>query len=129
MTHVPGRLFSVNPATTRAVPRLFARNERVIVYFDHEIVGCFAMVLVGALFVGSIETTWEGVITPPHGGLHRWRYAHDASSVLRRGQEMARFNMGSTVILLFPPGAVEWASECTAGEKIKMGQVLGKVRQ
>jgi phosphatidylserine decarboxylase len=125
MVHLPGRLFSVSPATTRAIPNLFARNERVVVYFDNPNCGPFIMVLVGALFVGSIETVWEGVITPPHGNrVNRWDYTANPIE-LSRGSEMGRFNMGSTVILLFPRGAASWSDTLHAGGKVQMGQKFG----
>lgn len=126
--YVPGRLFSVNPATARAVPNLFARNERVAAIFDTS-VGPMAMVMVGALFVGSIETVWAGEITPPHRGrVQQWSHANEKGEqgvTLERGDEMGRFNMGSTVILLFGPGAVQWAPDLEPNMPIRMGQRLG----
>lgn len=126
--YIPGRLFSVNPATARAVPNLFARNERVAAIFDTA-VGPMAMVLVGALFVGSIETIWAGEITPPHRGkVQTWTHLdNDGQSKvsLARGEEMGRFNMGSTVILLFGPDAVQWAQEMEPDSPIRLGQKLG----
>lgn len=116
--HIPGRLFSVNPATTRSVPRLFARNERVVAFFETEL-GKMAMVFVGAIFVSSIETVWQGVITPPAGSVvRRWNYDLKFS----QGQEIGRFNMGSTVILLFEK-RIQWLIVPDA--KIKMGQEAG----
>ena len=129
MLHVPGRLFSVNASTTRVVKRLFARNERVVTLFSNPLVEDFYMILVGALFVGSIETTWHGPITPPHGGfLKRWIYKNNGSSdalSLIKGQEMGRFNMGSTVILLFKQDAIRWSAGLHAAMPIIMGQKLG----
>ncbi len=123
MTQVPGRLFSVNPATVRAVPRLFARNERVICYFD-TVLGPMALILVGALFVGSMETVWHGQITPPHGGqLCYWKYENQ-DRTLYKGVEMGRFNMGSTVILLFPENRVQWSEQIAADDSVRMGQYL-----
>lgn len=124
---VPGRLFSVNPATARAMPRLFARNERVVTMFDTT-VGPMALVLVGALNVGSMETVWAGQITPPHirSGLGRWTPARPVQ--LDRGEEMGRFNMGSTVVLLLPRGAVTWADAIGAASTVRMGQALGRVQ-
>lgn len=123
MTYVPGRLFSVNRATTAIIPNLFARNERVIAHFATDI-GPMAVVLVGALLVASIETTWHGVITPPHGhGIRTWRY-RDAPVRLERGEELGRFNMGSTVILLFGEGAVHWNTRLGAGTAVQMGQSM-----
>src|SRR5690606_12056378 len=96
MLHVPGRLFSVNGLTASSIPRLFARNERVVCLFETPL-GRMALVAVGAIFVGSIETVWAGEITPPAGRqIRRWHYAGD-DVVLRKGQELGRFNMGSTV--------------------------------
>lgn len=122
--YVPGRLFSVNPATTRAVPRLFARNERVVALFDTP-AGPMAMVLVGALFVASIETVWMGEITPPHRRhIAAWPAMEPVE--LERGEEMGRFNMGSTVILLHGPDAVNWDTALTPGAAVRMGQTIGR---
>ena len=125
MVHVPGRLFSVNPVTTRSVPRLFARNERVLCLFDG-LSGPMAVVLVGAIFVGGIETVWAGEITPRRGPLPPVRYDTEAVH-LDRGAELGRFNMGSTVILLFPPGMVRWDSALIPGTRVRMGGRLGEV--
>lgn len=129
MTYVPGRLFSVSPATARAIPRLFARNERVIARFETE-AGPLIMILVGAIFVGSMETVWHGVVTPPHGQkLQHWDYMsgdHSGKPVtLKRGEEMGRFNMGSTVILLTPEN-VHW-SDLQPGQPVRMGQEIATV--
>jgi phosphatidylserine decarboxylase len=128
MVHIPGALFSVSPLTTRVVPELFARNERVATLFDTP-AGPMALVLVGAINVASIETVWAGVITPPLGKtIRRWSYPpHGAGAVpLDKGAEMGRFNMGSTVILLFGPEAVRWESALQAGTAVQMGQRLGE---
>lgn len=126
MVYVPGRLFSVSPATTRALPNLFARNERVALIFDTAI-GPLAMVLVGALFVGSIETVWTGEVTPPPGRrIRSWQYrgsTHPAP--LSVGAEVGRFNMGSTVILLTPPGAVAWEAGVVRDRHFTVGQRIG----
>jgi phosphatidylserine decarboxylase len=135
MVHVPGRLFSVNPGTTRVVPRLFARNERVVACFDTEDAGPLALVLVGALFVSAIETMWAGLVTPPAGravvpvtyGEEGQGKGEPAPITLARGEEMGRFNMGSTVIVLFGPGRVEWAAEIRPGAAVRMGQLLGRL--
>jgi phosphatidylserine decarboxylase len=129
MLHVPGRLFSVSAATTRVVNRLFARNERVVNLFESASVGDFYVILVGALFVGSMETVWHGPVTPPHGGfLKRWDYdSTDAAFRFNKGQEMGRFNMGSTVILVFKPGTVHWSGELTVDTPVKIGQKLGEM--
>ncbi len=124
MIHVPGRLFSVAPHTTRAIPRLFARNERVVSIFDTE-AGPMAVILVGALFVASIETVWAGVVTPPRRReIRTWDY-RDASLALTRGAELGRFNMGSTVIVLFGRGHAQWATQWQADNPVRMGQRLG----
>jgi len=124
MRYLPGKLFSVNPLTVRGIPRLFARNERVVTLFDTE-VGPVALILVGAIFVGSMETVWhKGEITPPYTrSILDWHYA-DANIQLAKGEEMGRFNMGSTVILLMPAGASKWAAHWQAEMKIKLGQAL-----
>jgi len=127
MRHVPGRLFSVNPATTRMVPGLFARNERVVAQFDSP-AGDLAMVLVGAIFVASIETVWAGEVTPPRGRkLRQWAYTGAEAITLDKGAEMGRFNMGSTVIMLLPPGRAEWDPTTKAGDTVLMGQRLGRL--
>lgn len=126
MTHVPGRLFSVNAATTRTVPGLFARNERVIAYFDTE-AGPMAMILVGAIFVSSIETVWAGEVTPPAGSqVQHWEYSGDAAIHLAKGTEMGRFNMGSTVIVLFAPDKVRWDKNIKPNQSVSMGEMLGQ---
>jgi phosphatidylserine decarboxylase len=127
MIHIPGKLFSVNAATTANVPNLFARNERVVALFDTQI-GPMALVLVGAIFVASIETVWHGVVTPPTGKTVRtWDYPANPP-VLARGQEMGRFNMGSTVIVLFGDGVVDWDESLQADSIVRMGQTLGRLR-
>lgn len=123
---IPGRLFSVNPATARAMPRLFARNERVVTLFDSAS-GPLALVLVGALNVGSMETVWAGLITPPHRRSGVSRHAPQSTTRLDRGAEMGRFNMGSTVILLTPPGAVTWSASLGPGSTVRMGQALARL--
>ena len=129
MVHIPGKLFSVSPLTTRIVPELFARNERVVTLFDTP-AGSMALVLVGAINVASIETVWAGTITPPLGTvIRRWSYPPNGDGAVRldKGAELGRFNMGSTVIVLFGPGAVRWEAEIRAGMTVRMGQRLGKV--
>lgn len=128
MIYVPGRLFSVNEATTTLVPGLFARNERVVVLFDSD-AGPMALVLVGAIFVGSIETVWHGPVTPQPAPrrLQRWDYGASGPA-LERGAEMGRFNMGSTVIVLFGPGAAEWSVDLQSGDSLRLGQHLGVIR-
>jgi phosphatidylserine decarboxylase len=130
MTYVPGKLFSVSPATTREIPELFARNERVLCLFDTAF-GPLAVILVGAMIVGGIETVWHGTITPPHGKrLSHWRYsqpdnATDSRRVtLKKGDELGRFNMGSTVILLFGENRIQWESVVTADAPVVMGKKI-----
>lgn len=125
---IPGRLFSVNPATSRAVPRLFARNERLVCLFDED-TGPFALVMIGAMLVGSIETVWSGRMTPPRARqVTNREYPADSDQAihLARGAEMGRFNMGSSVVLLFPPDSVRWSSSLSSGQAVRMGQALGE---
>ncbi|HTT00469.1 MAG TPA: archaetidylserine decarboxylase [Steroidobacteraceae bacterium] len=127
--YVPGRLFSVNAVTCGAVDSLYARNERVVCAFDGERGVSFVIVLVGALFVGSIGTLWHGEITPR--GPRRRRELPStagASGTLGKGAEMGRFNMGSTVIVLFPERTLEWAAALTTGSIVRMGETLGRLR-
>jgi phosphatidylserine decarboxylase len=127
--YVPGRLFSVNAASVDAVPGLFARNERVACVFEHSDLP-FAVVLIGALFVGSISTIWHGDVTPrrPRRAVQLTRPATAPDSLLEKGEEMGRFNMGSTVILLFPRDSIEWSSTLGSGMPVEVGQPLGRVR-
>nr|VFJ53304.1 MAG: phosphatidylserine decarboxylase [Candidatus Kentron sp. FW]VFJ60134.1 MAG: phosphatidylserine decarboxylase [Candidatus Kentron sp. FW] len=131
MRYLPGRLFSVNTATTRAIPRLFARNERLVMRFDTPS-GPLALVMVGAILVGGIETVWAGAITPSYGQpVSIWRY-HRLPEEKRpqlafdQGQEIARFNTGSTVILLFPRDGVRWDPALRVGAPVRMGMSMGK---
>jgi phosphatidylserine decarboxylase len=130
MHHIPGRLFSVNTVTADLVPRLFARNERVACRFETD-VGAMAMVLVGAIFVGGIETVWAGEVTPARGK-DRPSTAGTAPGAgvgsvrLERDAEMGRFNLGSTVILLFEPGRVRLDETLAPGSKVRLGQRLGR---
>jgi len=129
MIHVPGRAFSVNPATTSHVPHLFGRNERVVTLFDTE-VGPMAVVLVGAMLVATIETAWAGTVTPPRGrGIRVWRYSGEGSGAVRlnQGEELGRFNLGSTVILLLPQGQAIWDPGMSPGSPVAMGQCLGHI--
>lgn len=127
MIYVPGRLFSVNETTTSLVPGLFARNERVVTFFDTA-AGPMALVLVGAIFVGSIETVWHGEITPAPTPRRpqAWDYGMSGPS-LERGAEMGRFNMGSTVIVLFGRGAAEWTAGLGPGDTVRVGERIGEV--
>jgi phosphatidylserine decarboxylase len=123
MIYVPGDLFSVNPLTAENVPNLFARNERVVCIFDTEF-GPMAQVLVGATIVGSIELIWSGTVTPPRGkSVYRWDYPSEGNRavVLKKGEEMGRFKLGSTVINLFPEGALTFDDTMKNNEPTVMG--------
>lgn len=125
MIHVPGDLFSVNPVTARGVPGLFARNERVVCVFESAH-GPFVMVLVGATIVGSMATVWHGVVNPPRPGqLRDWHYA-DQPRRFGRGEEMGRFLLGSTVVLLFPQGALKFNTEWSPQRPIRLGEKMGE---
>jgi len=129
-TYVPGRLYSVAPHTTRAIPGLFARNERLVALFDTP-AGPMAVVLVGAIFVSCMETVWSGVVNPQRSmALQTMRF--DAPGMvpveLGRGAEMGRFNMGSTVILLYGPGQMTWTAPLLPGQAVVTGQAIGRWR-
>lgn len=130
MVYVPGSLFSVSPATVRAVPGLFARNERLVCLFDGEL-GPLAMVLVGAVNVAAIETVWAGLVTPPRGHQQRrvdYPTAGNEGSVsLARGAEMGRFNMGSTVVLISARSDLRWQIGLGPAARVRMGAPLGRV--
>ena len=126
MIHVPGRLFSVAPYTVRQVPRLFARNERVISVFETDS-GPLVMVLVGAMLVSSTETVWAGEVTPTKSKVVTVKEYSDEDITLAKGDEMGRFNMGSTVILLMPSGALKDLEGLGAGDAVKVGQRLGAI--
>lgn len=129
MIHVPGRLFSVNATTTAQVPRLFARNERVVSIFETE-AGPMAVILVGAIFVASIDTVWAGAVAPNYRGVQRWNYGEQRRSVsLAKGEEMGRFNMGSTVILLFGKECVAWDDKLISGAGLRMGEQIASLPQ
>jgi phosphatidylserine decarboxylase len=125
MIHVPGALFSVNPATARGVPGLFARNERVVCVFESDGErGPWVLVLVGATIVGSMATVWHGIVNPPRPGtLREWSYA-DRDVKLARGEEMGRFLLGSTVVLLFRRGPLAWNPRWASGGAIRMGEAM-----
>ena len=124
MIHVPGTLFSVNPATARGVPGLFARNERVVCVFDSER-GPFVLVLVAATIVGSMATVWHGVVNPPRpAGVREWTYA-ESDVMLERGAEMGRFLLGSTVVMLFPRNTLAFNPQWSPGRSIRMGEAMG----
>ena len=123
MVHVPGTLFSVNPDTARAIAGLFARNERVVCRFDTSH-GPMVMVLVGATIVGSMATVWHGTVNPPRpGSIRRWRYEQTPID-LKQGDEMGRFMLGSTVIVLWPALDMRFAQGWKAGHKVRMGDAM-----
>lgn len=124
--HIPGRLFSVGPHTVRTVPSLFARNERVVAQFETQ-AGLLVMVLVGAINVAAIETTWHGLVTPPQRKQSsRIDYTGDDRCRLEKGAEMGRFNMGSTVIVLLE-NAAHWRVDMQPGDAVQMGQFIGNL--
>ena len=121
MVHVPGDLFSVNPTTARGVPGLFARNERVVCFFESA-QGPFVLVLVGATIVGSMATVWHGQVNPPRTGtLRQWDYAKGQVS-LQQGEEMGRFLLGSTVVMLFPQGPLQFNPQWAPMRAIQLGE-------
>lgn len=128
MIYVPGALFSVNPATARGVPGLFARNERVVCVFDSRR-GPFVLVLVGATVVGSMATVWHGVVSPPRGGpVREWQYS-DRDVRLAQGDEMGRFLLGSTVVMLFPKGPLQFNAAWQPGGAIRLGEKMADLPQ
>jgi phosphatidylserine decarboxylase len=124
MIYVPGELFSVNPTTALGVPGLFARNERVVCVFDSEL-GPFVLTLVGATIVGSMATVWHGVVNPPRShSVREWHYdSHEV--LLQKGQEMGRFLLGSTVVMLFPKDMLNFNPEWEPAKAIRMGEAMG----
>ena len=124
MIHVPGRLFSVNQSTAETVPNLFARNERVVTVFATQY-GPMAVIMVGAINVASIETVWAGQVTPQRGHVATTTYGKASQPVqLARGEEMGRFKLGSTAIVLFGKEQVEWLTHWQAGQTIRLGEAL-----
>jgi phosphatidylserine decarboxylase len=124
MIHVPGELFSVNPTTARGVPGLFARNERVVCVFDGEF-GKFVLALVGATIVGSMATAWHGVVNPPRSRTVRvWRY-DDKEITLDKGDEMGRFLLGSTVVMLFPQNTLRFNPAWSPARATNFGEAMG----
>ena len=123
MVHVPGDLLSVNPTTARGVPGLFARNERVVCLFESAH-GPFALVLVGATIVGSMTTVWHGVVNPPRPGQVRTWHYEQAPVALRQGDEMGRFLLGSTVVLLVPKGPLRFNPAWAPGRPIRLGEAM-----
>ncbi len=123
--HVPGRIFSVAPFAVAAIPRLFARNERLVCHFDGEH-GPFAVVLVGALLVSSVSTVWDGLVIPPYASSIRRKSFAGQHITLERCAEMGRFNMGSTVIVLLPAGRAALDDELRPQQAVRVGQRLGR---
>ena len=125
MVHVPGDLFSVNPTTARGVPGLFARNERVVCFFESA-QGPFVLVLVCATIVGSMATVWHGQVNPPRTGvLRQWDYAKGQVS-LQQGEEMGRFLLGSTVVMLFPQGPLQFNPQWSPTRPIQLGEAMAQ---
>ena len=125
MVHVPGDLFSVNPTTARGVPGLFARNERVVCFFESA-QGPFVLVLVGATIVGSMATVWHGQVNPPRTGvLRQWDYAKGQVN-LQQGEEMGRFLLGSTVVMLFPQGPLQFNPQWSPTRPIQLGEAMAQ---
>ena len=126
MVHVPGRLFSVNQGNVENIPNLFARNERVVSIFDTQY-GPMAVIMVGAINVASIETVWAGLVTPQRGQVATTTYGEASQSVeLSRGDELGRFKLGSTAIVLFGKNQIEWLENWQPGLSIKMGEAMAR---
>jgi len=128
MIYVPGDLFSVNPVTARGVPGLFARNERVVCVFESAR-GPFVLALVGATIVGSMATVWHGMVNPPRGkAVREWRYPASGQPevVLKQGEEMGRFLLGSTVVLLFPKGPLRFNTDWAPGRAVRLGEAMAR---
>ena len=125
--HVPGRLFSVAKWTAESIPRLFARNERLVCYMETE-VGTVAYILVGAIMVSSMETVFNGPVTPPYAKKVQ-EVALNNNTTLAKGDEVGRFNMGSTVILLFPPNAIQFEKSLTENQIVKLGEKIATILQ
>lgn len=124
--HVPGRLFSVAPFTVNSIPRLFARNERVVTVFETAY-GPMAIVLVGAINVAAIETVWDGLVTPPQSKAISVKNYQNNEIVLQKGQEMGRFNMGSTIVWLMNNDNLQWVDKTQTGQMVKMGEAYMNV--
>ena len=126
MIYVPGKLFSVNPTTARGVPDLFARNERVVCVFENDEFGPFVMTLVGATIVGSMATAWHGVVNPPRmARICDWNY-EPGQVTLKKGEEMGRFLLGSTVVMLFQRGAISFNPGWAPEGKVHLGEPMGE---
>ncbi|MBC7684560.1 MAG: phosphatidylserine decarboxylase [Bdellovibrionales bacterium] len=125
MIYVPGALFSVNPTTARGIPNLFARNERVVCVFESPEFGQFVSVLVGATIVGSMATVWHGVVNPPRSSeLREWRY-EDQNIVLKKGEEMGRFLLGSTIVMLFKKDTIKFNPAWAPERAVRLGEMMG----
>jgi phosphatidylserine decarboxylase len=125
MIYVPGALFSVNPTTARGIPGLFARNEREVCVFESPEHGPFVMTLVGATIVGSMQTVWHGVVNPPRAPkICEWRY-DDQNIMLKKGEEMGRFLLGSTVVMLFKQDTIRFNPAWAPERAIRLGEVMG----
>ncbi|MCE4553695.1 archaetidylserine decarboxylase [Pelomonas cellulosilytica] len=124
MVHVPGALFSVNPTTARGVPGLFARNERVVCVFENDTLGTWVLVLVGATIVGSMATVWHGSISR-RGPVREWDYV-PGQVALKQGDEMGRFLLGSTVVMLFEKSPLQFNPAWQPGGKIRMGEAMAR---
>lgn len=129
MHHVPGDLYSVNPTTAEGVENLFARNERLVCWFEGPF-GRFAMVLVGATVVGSIGTVWSGIVNTQRGKtIQSWNYENEATPItLEKGQEMGLFQLGSTVVMVFPEGPLVFNADWQHGQPIQMGELMAQSR-
>ncbi|MGV7207365.1 archaetidylserine decarboxylase [Oxalobacteraceae bacterium A2-2] len=126
MIYIPGELFSVNPTTARGIPGLFARNERVVCVFDTAH-GPFVMTLVGATIVGSMATVWHGVVNPPRQPqICEWRY-EDQDIVLKQGEELGRFLLGSTVVMLFPKDTLTFNPAWQPAAPIRLGEEMARL--
>jgi phosphatidylserine decarboxylase len=126
MVFVPGELFSVSEVTTQLVPGLFARNERVLCHFSTAS-GPMTVILVGAIFVGSMQTVWHGEVRGPRGQPTKWVYHGEQRQHFASGAEIGRFNMGSTVIVLLPQGSADWDPTLGPGSPLRMGQAIGRL--
>ena len=129
VTYVPGKLFGVGKSTTETVNELYAKNERLILNFETEL-GSMCLIMVGAIFVGSMQTVWHGEVTPTHQRTIRKLNLSDVEQTLsvNKGDEIGRFNMGSTVILLFENQAISWLNDMEPGDAIEMGNGLAEKR-
>ena len=126
MIHIPGKLFSVNKVTAEQIPNVFARNERTVCLFDTE-AGPMAVILVGAMIVASIETVWAGQVTPFNKQVVTWNYDALNNIELKKGEEMGRFKLGSTAIILIGKDAINWEESLQAETPTKMGMHFGRI--